>query len=113
MCEKSSPVDLERELTLSSRDGEILLGWVPHSDAARECGSRLGAQMETVAPMPDTSWGGKRAQTANAQANYLAMQVRCVDGVDGVWVMVGIPFVTYEALDTAMDALSVSWVWKR
>jgi hypothetical protein len=111
-CEKTVPVDPGRGLVLSSSDGAILVEWAPYSDAARECGSRLASSTETVVPMPDTSWGGKRALTVNAKATYIGMQVRCIDGADGAWLLVGIPYVTYEALVSALDSLSASWVWK-
>jgi len=96
----------------SATGDAILVGPSAAPDAITACSSPFGGQTATVERFPDTTWGGRKAVTVNAQFSTMVIQYRCVDTPAGVYMMGGLVRSTAGSLVAGMDSLAASWVWK-
>jgi hypothetical protein len=96
----------------SASGDAISVGPSAAPDAVTACSSPFGGQAATVERFPDTTWGGRKAVTVNAQFSSLVVHYRCVDTPAGVYMMGGVVRSSAEDLVAGMDALAASWVWK-
>jgi hypothetical protein len=96
----------------STTGDAISVGPSAAPDALTACSSPFGGQTATVERFADTTWGGRKAVTVNAQFSELVIHYRCVDTAAGVYMMGGLVRSSAGNLIAGMDALAASWVWK-
>ena len=98
--------------SFQSATGDVIsVGLSTAKDAVTACSSPFGDQAATVERFPDTTWGGRKAVTVNAQFPAMVVHYRCVQTSSGVYLMGGVVRSSADALIAGMDGLTASWVW--
>jgi hypothetical protein len=99
-------------MSFQSVTGDVIsIGPSAAPDAVTACSSPFGGQTATVERFADTTWGGRKAVTVNAQFPTVVVHYRCVATPSGVYMMGGVVRSTAEFLVAGMDGLAASWVW--